>query len=107
MARKCNNTESEQRTNAVYDLLLRAHSRKQIIQFAAENWGIGDRQVDSYIARARELLSADAKMERSQWLEAAIARAMEYERRAADKDQLNTALIALDKQARLLRFEMS
>lgn len=107
MARKCNNTESEQRTNAVYDLLLRAHSRKQIIQFAAENWGIGDRQVDSYIARARELLSADAKMERAQWLEAAVARAMEYERRAAEKDQLNTALIALDKQARLLRFEMS
>jgi hypothetical protein len=46
-------------------------------------------------------------MERSQWLEAAVARAMEYERRAAEKDQLNTALIALDKQARLLRFEMS
>ena len=107
MARKCNNTESEQRTNAVYDLLLRAHSRKQIIQFAAENWGVGERQADAYIARARKLLSADAKLERSQWLEGAIARAMEYERRAAEKDQLNTALIALDKQARLLRFEMS
>ena len=107
MARKCNNSESDQRTNAVYDLLLRAHSRKQIIQFAAENWGIGDRQADAYIARARELLALDAELARPQWMESALARLLEYERRAADKDQINTALIALDKQARLLRFEMS
>jgi hypothetical protein len=40
-------------------------------------------------------------------MESALARLLEYERRAADKDQINTALIALDKQARLLRFEMS
>jgi hypothetical protein len=40
-------------------------------------------------------------------MHSALARLQEYERRAADKDQLNTALIALDKQARLLRFEMS
>jgi len=107
MARKCNNAESEQRVNAVYDLLLRAHSRKQIIQFASESWGIGDRQVDNYIARARELLALDAELARPQWMHSALARLQEYERRAADKDQLNTALIALDKQARLLRFEMS
>jgi hypothetical protein len=107
MARKCNNTESEQRTNAVYDLLLRAHSRKQIIQFATENWGVGDRQTDIYIARARELISKDAAILRPTWLEGALARAMDYERRASDKDQLGTALMALDKQARLLRFEMS
>ena len=107
MARKCNNAESEHRVNAVYDLLLRAHSRKQIIQFAAENWGIGDRQVDNYIARARELLAQDAELARPQWMHSALARLQEYERRAADKDQINTALIALDKQARLLRFEMS
>jgi hypothetical protein len=107
VARKCNNAESEQRVNAVYDLLLRAHSRKQIIQFAAESWGIGDRQVDNYIARARELLALDAELARPQWMHSALARLQEYERRAADKDQINTALIALDKQARLLRFEMS
>lgn len=107
MARKCNNSESDQRVNAVYDLLLRANSRKQIIQFAAETWGIGDRQTDAYIARARELLALDAELARPQWMESALARLLEYERRAADKDQLGTALMALDKQARLLRFEMS
>jgi hypothetical protein len=88
-------------------LLLRAHSRKQIIQFATENWGVGDRQTDIYIARARELISKDAAILRPTWLEGALARAMDYERRASDKDQLGTALMALDKQARLLRFEMS
>jgi hypothetical protein len=107
MARKCNNTESDQRVNAVYSLLLRAHSRRQIIQFAADNWGIGERQTDAYIARARQLLSLDAELARPQWLEGALARALDYERRASENDQLSTALIALEKQARLLRFEMS
>ena len=107
MARKCNNTESDQRVNAVYSLLLRAHSRRQIIQFAAETWGISERQTDVYIARARQLLSLDAELERPQWLEAALARLQDYERRASDKEQLGTALVALEKQAKLLRFEMS
>jgi hypothetical protein len=107
MAKKCTNTEAGQRVNAVYDLLLRAHSRTQIIQFASENWGVGERQADAYIARARELISKDAAIMRPTWLEGALARAMDYERRASENDQLNTALIALDKQARLLQFEMS
>ena len=107
MARKCNNTESDQRVNAVYSLLLRAHSRRQIIQFASENWGVGERQADAYIARARQLLALDAELARPQWLEAALARLQEYERRASDKEQLGTALVALEKQAKLLRFEMS
>lgn len=107
MAQKCNSTESEQRTNAVYDLLLRANSRKQIIQFASENWGVGERQADAYIYKARQLITQDAELARPQWLEAALARLLDYERRASDKEQINTALIALDKQARLLKFEMS
>jgi hypothetical protein len=52
-------------------------------------------------------MALDAELARPQWMEAALARLQEYERRASDKDQLNTALIALDKQARLLRFELS
>jgi hypothetical protein len=59
------------------------------------------------LAEARKLLALDAELARPQWLEAALARAQEYERRASDKDQLGTALMALEKQARLLRFEMS
>jgi hypothetical protein len=105
--KKCTNTEADQRVNAVYDLIVRAHSRTQIVRFASETWGVGERQTEHYMARARQLLALDAELERPQWLAAAIARLQEYERRASDKDQISIALKALEDQARLLRFEMS
>jgi predicted ABC-class ATPase len=107
VAKKCTNTEADRRVNAVYDLLLRAHSRTQIIRFCSEQWNVGERQAENYMARARQLLALDAELERPQWFTAALARLLEYERRASDKDQINTAIKALEDQAKLLRFEMS
>jgi hypothetical protein len=68
---------------------------------------VSARQADDYIARARQLMQLDAELERPQWLAAAIARLVEYERRASEANQLSVALKALEDQARLLRFEMS
>lgn len=107
MAKKSTNVEIDERVNAVYDLLLRAHSRHQIVQHAANTWQVSPRQADDYIARARQLMQLDAELERPQWLAAAVARLVEYERRASEANQLSVALKALEDQARLLRFEMS
>jgi len=107
MGKKCTNAQSEDRVNAIYDLLLRANSRTQIIRFAAENWGIAERQTEIYIARARQLQQIDAALERPEWLAAAIARLQDYEREARAKNNLGLAVKALETQARLLRFEMS
>ncbi len=107
MARKSSKDEIQNRVNEVYGLLLRAYSHHQIVQHGSEKWGVSERQVRDYLAEARKLLALDSELARPQWLEAALSRLQEYERRASDKDQINTALIALEKQARLLRFEMS
>lgn len=107
MAKKCTNTEADQRVNAVYDLLLRAHSRTQIIRFASDSWGVGDRQAEIYMARARQLMALDAELERPQWLTAAVARLQDYEREAREKGNLGIAIKALEDQAKLLRFEIS
>lgn len=107
MAKKCTNSESDQRVNAVYDLLLRAHSRTQIIRFASETWGVGERQAEIYMSRARQLMALDAELERPQWLAAAVARLQDYEREARAKGNLGIAIKALEDQAKLLRFEIS
>lgn len=107
MAKKATNVQIDERVNAVYDLLLKANSRHQIVQHAANEWDVSPRQADDYIARARQLMQLDAELERPQWLAAAIARLLEYERRASDSNQLGVALKALEDQAKLLRFEMS
>jgi len=99
--------EIDERVNTVYDLFLRAYSRTQILRYAADTWGCGERTAETYMARARQLMQLDAELERPQWLAAAIARLQEYERRASDKQQISIALKALEDQAKLLRFEMS
>jgi hypothetical protein len=107
MAKKSTNREVDERINTVYDLLLKAYSRTQIVRYCADNWGVAERQSENYMARARQLMQLDAELERPQWLAAAIARLQEYERRASDKNQISIALKALEDQAKLLRFEMN
>ena len=99
--------EIDERVNTVYDLLLRAYSRTQILRYAAETWNVSERQAELYMSRARQLMQLDAELERPQWLAAAVARLADYERQAREKGNLSIAIKALEDQARLLRFEMS
>jgi hypothetical protein len=107
VAKKSTNTEIDERVNTVYDLLLRAHSRTQIVRYCSENWDVGERQAENYMSRARQLMALDAELERPQWLAAAVARLQDYEREARAKGNLSIAIKALEDQAKLLRFEMS
>jgi hypothetical protein len=107
MAKKGTNIEVDGRINAVYDLLLHAYSRTQIVQYCAEHWDISERQSENYIARARKLQQLDAELERPEWLAAAIARLQDYEREARQRGNLGIAIKALENQAKLLRFDMN
>jgi hypothetical protein len=107
MARKSTKDEIQSRVNEVYGLLLRAWNHNQIVQYGSEKWGVSERQVRDYLAEARKLMALDAELERPQWLEAALARLQDYERIARENNQVGLAMNAVEKQARLLRFEMS
>ena len=48
----------------------------------------------------------DSAIERPQWLAAAVRRLAEYEKRAGRDDQVQTAIKALETQAKLLRFDI-
>ena len=64
-------------------------------------------ETEEYLSRARILQEQDAQLERPQWLTGAIARLADYERRASMENQLQTAIRAVEMQAKLLRFDMS
>ena len=106
MAKKSTNVEIEERVNTVYKLLLQSHSRFEIVQYAANTWQVQPRQADEYLARARQLIAKDSEIERPEWLAAAIARLVQYEKRAGREDNLQTAIKALETQAKLLRFDI-
>ena len=106
MGKKSTNAEMTARVREVYGLLVKSYSRFEILQYAAEKWEVSDRTADIYIQRARELIQQDSDIERPQWLAAAIARLVKYEQKAGREDNLQTAIKALETQAKLLRFDI-
>ena len=107
MAKKGTNVEVDGRVNAVYDLLLQAYNRTQIVRHCAEEWDISERQAENYIARARKLQQEVAEQNRDEWLMAALSRLQDCEREARKRGNLGIAIKALENQAKLLRFEMN
>ena len=106
MGKKSTNLEIQERVNTIYQLLIKSWSRFDILQYAATEWNLSSRQTDEYLARARKLIEEDSSIERPQWLAAAVRRLAEYEKRAGRDDQVQTAIKALETQAKLLRFDI-
>jgi hypothetical protein len=107
MAKKGTNVEVDCRVNAVYDLLLQAYNRTQIVRHCAEEWDISERQAENYIARARKLQQEVAEQNRDEWLVAALSRLQDCEREARKRGNLGIAIKAMETQARLLRYELN
>ena len=107
MAKKSTDREVDCRINSVYNLLINGHSKTQVVQHCAENYGVKLRQAETYISRARTLVQLDAEIERPQWLLSALSRLQNYEAQAAKRGNHQAALRAVELQARLLRFELS
>ena len=56
---KSDSSEMQKRINLIYSMLLQGLQRKAIIQYCSKNYEISDRQVDEYLAKARQLMSDD------------------------------------------------
>ena len=94
------------RVDTVYGLLCEGQSRGDIVRFASEQWGVTDRQTDTYIARARDKLAQDADMARPAWLAEALGRLRKYEQQASKRGQLQVAINSVGMQAKLIGFEV-
>ena len=98
--------ESQHRTNTVYKLLSEGQSHSQIVEFCAQNWNLGVRQSENYIAKARELLLKDAEMERPAWVAEALQRLRTYEQAAYKSRQNQVAINAVQAQAKLIGIQL-
>jgi hypothetical protein len=73
MPQDARSTEAEvlDRVGKVYDLLLAGASRREILQFVAKMdppWGVETRQIDNYIAQAKEWIKESAAVHRDEEL---------------------------------------
>jgi hypothetical protein len=84
---KSSKAEIEQRVNEVYDLLINRITYQAILGYGAQKWGVKERQMNVYIARARERLKELNKESEEERLASAIASYNSlYARQVAEKD---------------------
>lgn len=71
---KSTDAEMERRVTEVHRLLLTGSTRAEIVRYAANAWLVESRIVDTYIARARRLIRAQANIDRASELGQARSR---------------------------------
>ena len=101
MTKKVTKAESTLRTQEVYGYLSKGFSRAQILQEVSV-WGLSDRMVDNYIAKARELLEEDCNISRQAYLAELLQRLRSYEQSAAKRGQYQVAGNSATQQAKLI-----
>jgi hypothetical protein len=94
--------EADFRINTVYGLLVDGKSRGDVVRFCAENWEVGDRQADNYIAKARKLIERDCELSRPQFLAEALAGLRSIRQQAERRGQMQVAINAIRLQAELV-----
>ena len=94
--------ETEFRCKAVYGLLCDGKSRGEIVQFAADTWGLKTRMTDELIARSRIDIEKDCELSRPAFLAEVLARLRNYEQQAARRGQLMVAVNSVRLQTELV-----
>ena len=56
---KSDSSEIEKRVNTIYLMILQGFQRKQVIQYVAEKYKVGERQADAYLEKAREIIKSN------------------------------------------------
>ncbi len=101
VAKKVTKAESHLRRQAIYGYLSEGLSRGQILQNCS-SWNICDRQVDTYIQQARQMLEEDCAMTRQAFLAEVLHRLRNYEQQAAQRGQFQVAVNSATTQAKLI-----
>jgi hypothetical protein len=101
--KKSDQAEIAARVQQVLTLRLDGAEIWDIVQYASENaWGVGERQVRNYMARAMELIAKSLEQDRPKLLGEHIARRRNLYARAVTTGELRTALSCLQDEADLL-----
>ena len=103
MRKKSDKGEVDRRIHIIVKLLSSAKTSSYIIRFCSEEWGVGQRMAEKYLARAREIIKADYSVERSDFLTSRLALLDEIIEASIRCKQHSNAVGALKLQAQLTR----
>jgi hypothetical protein len=93
--------ETQQRAAEFARIIANGGRRSDCVRFAADNWGVGERSCDKYLAMARDKLKADWDIERPQMVADLLSQCATLQQEAREKGQLHIALGAINTAAKL------
>lgn len=102
MAKKSTKLESSLKVDEIYGRLTKGQSRTRIVQDCSKAWGCSSRQIDTYLARAREMLLEDCNMQRPALLAEMISGIRDIRENAERRGQHQVALNAVRLMADLV-----
>ncbi len=97
--RKTTQTELLKRVNVILNLVVSGLNRAEIMRYVANKtpWGVSERTIDSYLARARRVIAAVANVEQKRELGLSMLRLEElFKRSLAGRDY--KAALAVQKE---------
>jgi hypothetical protein len=102
VAKKSTKIESSLKVDDIYGRLTKGQSRSRIVLDCSKAWGCSERQVDTYIARARERLLADCDMQRPALLAEMLSGIRDIRENAERRGQHQVALNAVRLMSELV-----
>lgn len=101
MGKKATNVESLFRTQTIYGMLCDGRSRSDILRETSESWNLSERQCETYLARAYDMLEKDCEMARPAFLSELLGGIRSIRQQAERRGQMQVALNAIRLQAEL------
>ena len=90
------------RVDQCYRWISECKSRPDILQLGSAQWGVTDRQIDDYIAKAREQITKDWTIDRKEYV-TQLSQKLEYvAKKSLESNQNSNAIGAYGLQARIL-----
>ena len=105
MARKANKALSHWRTLQVYRQLKLLKSPTEIVALFADDWGVSERSIRSYIEKANKKIRADFEMDRHELLLQLLHSYQHVFEQSINSKQLSNSLGALNGIARITRID--
>ena len=106
MSKRSNKVELQSRVNDVCERLLSGQKRSDIVHFATEAWGISERQVDDYLAKARDAIANSNVVHRDFEIARALVRMNQIFNKAESAEDYKTAILAQQEINKLLALYM-
>ena len=96
--------EFDLRAQRMARILATGGKRSDCVRFASQEWGVGERQVCNYIARAREIIRADwSSIQRDQMIAEILSQYSTLQLEARRQGQLHVALGCIHGAAKVAK----